>query len=107
MLSNNLMSDHVNSLKDFRCEEFTLPITKTIQSLPNKELGGMAEAMVSLTFLKRRVSLELETVGGPVDVAIISKGDGFIWQKRKHYFDASLKPDYFKRLIYYQRRTYI
>ncbi len=54
--------------------------------------------MVSLTSLKRRVSLELETVGGPVDVAIISKGDGIIWQKRKYYFDASLNPNYFNRL---------
>ena len=94
-----MMSDYVNSLKDFRCKEFTLPITETIQSLPNKELDGMVEAMVSLTFLKRRVSLEFETVGGPVDVAIISKVNGFIRQKRKHYFNVSLKPDYFKRLI--------
>lgn len=101
------MSDYVNSLKDFRCKEFTLPITETIQFLPNEELGGMAEAMVSLTSLKCRVSLELETAGGPVDVAIISKVDGFIRQKSKHYFDASLNPDYFKRLIYYQRRSYI
>ena len=101
------MSDYVNSLKDFRCKEFTLPISETVQPLPNKELGGMAEAMVSLTSLKRRVSLELETVDGPVNVAIISKVDGFFRQKRKHYFNASLKPDYFKRLIYYQRRSYI
>jgi len=28
-----------------------------------------------------------ETVAGPIDVAIISKGDGLIWIKRKHYFD--------------------
>ena len=41
-----------------------------------------------------------ETVGGPVDVAVISKGDGFIWIKRKHYFKSeynqSFMMNYFK-----------
>ena len=36
-----------------------------------------------------------ESVGGPVDVAVISKGDGFIWIKRKHYFDPSLNSHFF------------
>ena len=38
-----------------------------------------------------------ETVGGPVDVAVISKGDGFIWIRRKHYFDPALNTRYFDR----------
>jgi len=57
----------------------------------------MAEALVSLTSLKRRVSMEEESVGGPVDVAVVSKGDGFIWIKRKHYFDPLLNRDYLAR----------
>lgn len=64
-LSNKMMSDYFNSLNKFRCKEFIQPITEIIQFLPNEELGGMAEAMVNLTSLKRRVSFELETVGGP------------------------------------------
>ena len=39
--------------------------------------------------------MESETVGGPIDVAVISKGDGFIWIKRKHYFKAELNPQFF------------
>jgi hypothetical protein len=57
----------------------------------------MAEALVNLTKLKRRVTFGAETVGGPVDVAIISKGDGFVWIKRKQYFDKDLNPMYFAR----------
>ena len=50
---------------------------------------------VSLTALKRRVSLEEETVGGPIDVAVVvSKGDGLIWIRRKHYFDPALNQSY-------------
>jgi hypothetical protein len=41
------------------------------------------------------MSTETETVGGPVDVAVISKGDGFVWIKRKHYFRPELNPGFF------------
>ena len=38
--------------------------------------------------------MALETVGGPVDVAVISKGDGFIWIDRKHYFSRELNDQF-------------
>lgn len=49
---------------------------------------------MNLTSMKRRVSADKETVGGPIDVAVISKGDGFIWIKRKHYFKNELNPHF-------------
>ena len=54
----------------------------------------MAEALVEITSLRRRVDSDVESVGGPVDVAVISKGDGFIWINRKHYFDSALNMDF-------------
>ncbi len=74
----------------YRKEYYSSPIIDMVGTLPKEELANMAEALVNLTSLKRRVSLDRETVGGPVDVAVISKGDGFIWIKRKHYFDPKL-----------------
>ena len=46
---------------------------------------------------RTRITSEEESVGGPVDVAVITKGDGFVWLKRKHYFSAELNPHYFER----------
>lgn len=71
-----------------RREQFASPIIDMAMSLPKDELANLAESLVSLTSLQRRVSRELETVGGAIDVAVISKGDGFVWIKRKHYFKA-------------------
>ena len=71
------------------------PILNMVGVLPKDELAAMAEAMVSLTAFKRRMTDELETVGGPIDVAVISKGDGFVWVKRKHYFEPSLNQHFF------------
>jgi hypothetical protein len=76
------------------------PIIDTVESLPKDELAAMAESLVNLTSFKRKVTLNAETVGGPIDVAVISKGDGFVWIKRKHYFDAGFNPHFLAK--YYQ-----
>ena len=73
------------------------PIMSMVAVLPKEELAEMAEALVDLTSFKRRVTPSAETVGGPTDVAVISKGDGLVWIKRKQYFDAALNHRYFER----------
>ena len=88
-------------VSDYKSEYHISPIIDSVASLPKPELAEMAEALVNLTSFKRRVSKdEMETVGGPTDVAIISKGDGFVWIKRKHYFQPELnyhfKKNYFR-----------
>lgn len=75
------------------------PIINVVESLPKAELASMAEALVNLTRFKRRVTPEEETVGGPIDVAVITKGDGFVWVKRKHYFDPGLNPRIMTRYL--------
>jgi hypothetical protein len=70
------------------------PIVEIVNQLPKEELAAMAEALVNLTSFKRHVTKQAETVGGPIDVAVISRGDGFIWIKRKHYFSQQLNPHF-------------
>ena len=70
-------------------------ITQAIATLPTKDLAQVASTLVSLSSFQQRMSLEPETVGGPVDVAVISKGDGFIWIDRKHYFRRDLNQHFF------------
>jgi len=94
--AEELVSNYIKNSDQFRKKEYVDPVTSAVSILPKDELALMAEALVSLTSLKRKVSMESETVGGPIDVAIISKGDGFIWIKRKHYFKPELNPHYFE-----------
>lgn len=77
--------------------EVSKPIIESVESLPKEELANMSESLIHITSLKRKVSSDLQTVGGDIDVAIITKGDGFIWKKRKHYFDADLNPHFFNK----------
>jgi len=84
----------LNSALQYRTDEFIKPTTDMVALLPKDELAQLAESLVALTSLHRRVSREVETVGGAVDVAVISKSDGFVWIKRKHYFRPELNPQF-------------
>ncbi len=94
-LSSELFDKYVKKLKNYRRKNYVDPVMKVVAMLPKDELAAMAESLVNLTSFKRKVSLQAETVAVPIDVAVISKGDGFIWIKRKHYFSGDLNPQFF------------
>lgn len=73
-------------------------IDDMVEFMPKPEMAKMAEALVNLTSIKRRVSRGMETVGGPIDVAVISQSEGFVWVRRKHYFPPELNSRYFDRV---------
>jgi hypothetical protein len=92
-----------NAISEFKRQYFINPILQIVSSLPKSDLAEMAEALVNLTSFKRHVSTNAETVGGPTDVAIISKADGFIWVNRKHYFEPKFNQHFFEN--YYRENN--
>lgn len=93
-----------DQVREFQEREHLNPLARVLASLPKDEMAEMAEALVHISYIKRRFSMALESVGGPIDVAVISKGDGFIWIKRKHYFDPALNPHFFSNYLVNVRR---
>jgi hypothetical protein len=87
---DKIRDDFFDYIVKFKKDIYINPIMDIVDSLQKTELAEMAESLVNLTSFKRHVSKESETVGGPIDVAVITKGDGFIWIKRKHYFEIKL-----------------
>lgn len=87
----------VKAMAEARRRYHWQPIVEVVSILPKDELAAMAESLVNLTSFRRKVSLQLETVGGPIDVAVISKGDGFVWIRRKNYFSIDLNPHFMAR----------
>jgi hypothetical protein len=79
-------------LNAYRRDRFVDPVLAVVAALPIEDLAIMAETLVNLTSFRQKVSMSVETVGGPVDVAVISRGDGFIWIKRKNYFQLDQNP---------------
>jgi hypothetical protein len=93
-----LKGEFVEKLTEYSRTRYVDPVLDAVELLPKDQLAIMAETLVALTSFKRKMSRDTETVGGAIDVAVISKGDGFVWTKRKHYFDPTLNPRYFSRI---------
>jgi len=74
------------------------PLVGVISTLNVEEMAHLAETLLVLESLKERVTSPSESVGGPIDVAAITKSEGLVWIKRKHYFDAGLNLRYAARL---------
>jgi len=93
---NEITTALIRLNEETRRQRYIYPLLIAINTLSKGDLAEMAESLVYLTYLKRRFTFAEEGVGGPVDVAIISKGDGFIWIKRKHYFKPELNQHFLK-----------
>ncbi len=89
--------DYEKGMNDYIQNHYIDSLIETVAYLSKEDLADMAESLVRMTCIKRRITSTQETVGGPVDVAVVTKGDGFIWMKRKHYFDPKLNPQFFER----------
>jgi hypothetical protein len=89
--TDEIMKNLRDALDQYRLSNFA-PILNVVAGLPKHDLASMAESLVNITSLKRRVSLQEETVGGPVDVAVISKHDGIVWIKKKMYYPPKMNP---------------
>jgi hypothetical protein len=95
-LAKEFWREFSEATKDARLRNYVHPLLDVIAVLPKDELAAVAEALVNITSLRRKVSMDAETVGGPIDVAVISKGDGLVWIHRKHYFKPELNPQFFE-----------
>lgn len=90
-----------DDMDDYIWKNYVSKLIDIVQFLGKEDLAEMAESLIKMTGLKRHVTTDEESVGGPVDVAVVTKCDGFVWIKRKHYFSPELNPNYFQRTKLY------
>ncbi|MDO5862492.1 MAG: hypothetical protein Q4Q58_06860 [Thermoplasmata archaeon] len=93
-MNAQLVESFTADVNGYTADVFMGPVKDSIAFLSKDEIATLAESLIKLTSLRRRASDEYETVGGPVDVAVISKHEGFVWISRKQYFNLILNPQY-------------
>lgn len=76
-------------LKTFQ-EELIAPLI--IAPMPIKDTIDVAEFLVETTINFSKFSPGAPTVGGPIDIAAITKHEGFKWIKRKYYYNNDVNP---------------
>ena len=83
---NNLIAalrEFFGSLDRYQHVVHTLPIYRAISTLPKKELGETAASLIKLNSFQQKVMNSIETVGGPIDVALITRNGGLEWRREK------------------------
>jgi hypothetical protein len=49
-------------------------------------MARLAENLIAMTSFERHMTFSPEGVGGPIDLAVITKNDGFVWLNRKSWY---------------------
>jgi len=64
-----------------------------VDAMPIQDAIELAQFLVELATNASRFWPGTQTIGGPVEIAAITKHEGFKWVRRKHYFSRDLNPD--------------
>jgi len=94
-MDNGICDLLLNELSSISTKIYSRPVVNAVGFLSVSDLATMAETFINLESFRKKMTFTTETVGGPIDVAVITKGDGVIWIKRKHYFDKELNHHFF------------
>jgi len=71
----------------------TLSVPMVEAAMPIQDAIDLAEFLVYVTIQYSRFKLDWPTCGGPIEVAAITKHEGFRWVKRKMYFTHEFNPE--------------
>jgi hypothetical protein len=61
-------------------------------AMPIQDAIDLAEYLVNTTIMFSRFTPGAPTVGGPIEIATITKHEDFKWVQRKHYWDEQFNP---------------
>jgi hypothetical protein len=68
-------------------------VNPSVASMPFADAIALARFMVDVTIGYSRFALGADEVGGQVEVAGISRHEGFKWIARKHYYSGDINPE--------------
>ncbi len=77
------LREFFKSIDAYQHAVHTRPIYRAIGSLPKRELGETAASLIKLNSFQQKVMHSVETVGGPIDVAVITRNGGLEMKRDK------------------------
>lgn len=82
-LGNNVYREIKTAFQSWSYENFKQPLFGAIAALPLASLAAAAQSLIGIQSLSQTITGEMGTVGGPIDVAVISRENGFQWINHK------------------------
>lgn len=73
--------------------EINMSAPLVFTAMPIQDAIDLAQFLIDYTAKFIKYTPGPPTVGGPIEIAAITKHEGFKWIKRKYYFDRKLNPE--------------
>lgn len=83
-------ADQAGQIMDHLTRNLAIPLIAP--PMPIQDAIDLAIFLADMTINFSRFSPGAPTVGGPIEVAAITKHEGYKWVRRKFYFDSKLNP---------------
>ena len=83
-------SKKINETLKIAKEQLTIPMVTA--AMPIQDSIDLVSFLVESTIKFSKFAPGAATVGGPMEIAAITKHEGFRWVQRKHYFESKLNP---------------
>ena len=90
LLIQNKIVDDSTANKIVDCCKKNLPIPLGTPEMPIQDAIDLARFLVSIAENTSMFLPGPQLVGGPIDIAVITKHEGFKWIRRKHYYTQEL-----------------
>jgi hypothetical protein len=85
-LDDSKITDIINLCRN------NLTVPMVMPPMPIQDAIDLAIYLVETTIRFARFAPGAPTVGGPIEVAAITKHEGFKWVRRKHYYEEKINP---------------
>lgn len=72
-----------DAISRYQQENYINPMLSVLEIATRQDLAETAHELVALNIFKKRIMAQKQTVGGAIDVAVISRDGGFTWWKRQ------------------------
>ena len=93
-----LESNKIREILKAAKEQLTIPMVTA--AMPIQDTTDLASFLVESTINFSKFAPGAATVEGPIEIAAITKHEGFRWVQRKHYFDKKLNYNYSAPAVY-------
>jgi hypothetical protein len=90
LLESGLAADRLQPALEALRKHNELPLA--FPAMPIQDAIALAEFLVQVEAALSRFASGPPIVGGPIEVAAVTKHEGFKWVQRKHYYSAELNP---------------
>jgi hypothetical protein len=86
-IQSDLLPQYLSRFREmmdsYQQQTFINPVLSVLEIAARGELGETARELILLNAFKKRIMAQKQTVGGAIDVAVISRDAGFQWHARQ------------------------